>query len=121
MTSEAHEAARDEIAALEEELDDLAQRVDRAERLMLVTRAAMIAAGVALLLLLFGAFGRSALVLLLSLAVLLGGAALFGSTRSTSLHLKAAIRSKTERRAALIEAIGPRFVGAAETSPPLVR
>ena len=102
--------ARDEIAAIEEEIEALARRAEQCRKIGLAARAAT-ALGVALLiLLLVGALGHAPLALVLGIGALLGGLALQGSNRSTLEEVREAIRALEARRAALIGGMSLRLV-----------
>ncbi len=102
--------ARDEIAAIEEEIEALAERAEQCRKIALAARAAT-ALGVALLvLLLLGALGHAPLALVVGVGALLGGLALQGSNRSTLDEVREAIRTLEARRAALIGGMSLRLV-----------
>ncbi len=76
----------------------------------LATKVMISIGGVLLVLTLVGALGRSPLLLVLGLAALLGGITFHGSNQSTLDQIRAAIRERETRRAALIDAIALRRV-----------
>jgi hypothetical protein len=100
----------DEIAALEQEIEVLVERVEQCRKVSLAATAVIGVGGVLLILTLIGILGRSPGALVAGIAALLGGVALYGSNRSTLDEVRRAIRKLESRRAALIGAIEFRLV-----------
>ena len=101
---------RDEIAALEQEIEALAESAERCRKLSLAAKGIIVAGGTLLVLTLVGSLGRSPVALVLGLAALLGGIALQGSNRGTLDEIRATIRERESRRAELIGRIELRLM-----------
>ena len=98
----------DEIARIEERLEELAEAAERCRKFILVSKAA-IAGGVALLLVvMFGVFGSTAA--LGSIAMVLGGIVSLGSNVSTLRQTEEAIGAAELLRADMISRIELRLV-----------
>lgn len=100
----------DEIAALEQELEALADRVEQCRKVALIAKAMIVAGGALLVLLLTGALGRSPSALVIAFAAFLGGVALHGTNRSTLDEIRGTIRKLESCRAELIGAMELRLV-----------
>lgn len=108
--TDADRDARAEIAALEEEIAALQERVEQCRKIALAAKAAIAGGGLALLLLAFGAFGYAPGVLLGGLAAFLGGLALLGTNAGTRRETLLVLRDREERRDDLIGWIDLRLV-----------
>ena len=106
-------APHDEIADLEAQIEDLAERAARCGRSMLVIKAAVVAGAVLLAFTVLGLIRFSPVLLVSGIAAVLGGVALFGSTMSTRDHLIAALKRCEAERAAKIDALALRDVAGA--------
>jgi hypothetical protein len=100
----------DEIAGIEEQLEELAEVSERCRKIILVSKA-VIAGGAALLLaMMLGLFG-SQVAAIGSIAMVLGGVVSLGSNVSTLRQTMAAISAAEVLRSDLISRIDLRVVG----------
>ena len=102
---------RGEIVRLEAEIEQLAETIESARKLILIAKGAM---GVAALLIVGGLFGLITLdpaVLIGAFGVVLGGIVVFGSNASTLEQAKTATQAAELRRSELIGRIDLRVVG----------
>ena len=101
---------RGEIVRLEAEIEQLAETIESARKLVLLAKLAM---GVAALLIVVGLLGLVSLdpaLLIGAFGVLIGGVVVFGSNASTLEQAKAATRDAELRRSGLIGRIDLRVV-----------
>jgi hypothetical protein len=100
----------DDISAIEARIERLAETAERCRKFILASRIA-IAGGVALLLaMVFGLLWGSAVTMLGSIALVLGGIVSLGSNISTLRQTTAAISAAEALRSELIGAIDLRVV-----------
>ena len=100
----------DEISALEERIEALAEIAERCRKFILASRIA-IASGLALLLVtVLGLFGAGQVAALGSIAMVLGGIVSLGSNLSTLRQTDAAIGAAEALRSELIGGIDLRLV-----------
>jgi hypothetical protein len=100
----------DEISALEERIEALAEIAERCRKFILASRIA-IASGLALLLVtVLGLFGAGQVAALGSIAMVLGGIVSLGSNLSTLRQTDAAIAAAEALRSDLIGGIDLRLV-----------
>ena len=105
----------DEIARLEARIDELADKLESCRKFILAGRVAVVAGGVALIALLFGAIAFDPAVMACAVAALLGGIVVVGSNSSTAKETAREIAAAEANRAALIGQIQLRVVGGRET------
>ena len=114
---ESEPSPHEEIARLEQRLEDLADDVERCRKLAILAKV-MVAGGVAWLIAgMTGLVGSGATALMVSIASILSGLILGGSNRSTMEHLQAEIGRAEERRNDLIGVIDLRTVRARTAAP----
>lgn len=101
----------DEISRIEARLEELAEISERCRKIILVSKAAIAAAGVLLLVMMFGLLGSSQVVAIGSIAMVLGGIVSLGSNVSTLQQTMAAISAAEASRSELIGGIELRVVG----------
>jgi len=105
----------DEISAIEERIEALAENAERCRKFILASRIA-IASGFALLLIaVLGFFGAGQVAALGSIAMVLGGIVSLGSNLSTLRQTDAAIAAAEALRSELIGGIDLRLVHDAPT------
>jgi hypothetical protein len=97
------------IADLESEIERLSDEAERCRKTLIAARASCITGSLMLLLTAFGQVGPVAFVL--AVAAILGGIAVFGSTRSTRDQVISTIEVREAERAALINSLELREVG----------
>jgi hypothetical protein len=101
----------DEISQIEEQLEELAELVERCRKVILISKAA-IAGGIVLpLFMVLGLFGSNQVVAIGSIAVVLGGIVSLGSNVSTLQQAMAAMSTAETLRSDLISRINLRVVG----------
>jgi hypothetical protein len=100
---------RDEILRLEDNIEDLTEALERCRKLMLISRLAIIAGGICLLVLILGVT-RDPMFMIGAIAVIIGGIVVFGTNTSTSKQTEAAIKADEALRAELIGQINFRAV-----------
>ena len=100
-----------EIADLEAEIDALARAAQSCRKVAVLSKAAIGAGGVLLTLFVIGVTRVDPVALVLAIAAVLGGIALFGSNQSTSDEIAARIKAQEARRASIIDALAFRNAG----------
>ena len=111
MNLMAEDDPTDEISLIEERLEELAEVSERCRKIILVSKA-VIAGGVALLLVMvLGLFGSSQAAALGSIAAVLGGIVSLGSNVSTLQQTTDAISAAEALRSDLISRIDLQVVG----------
>jgi len=114
---ESEPSPHEEIARLEQRLEELAEDIERCRKLSILAKV-MVAGGVAWLIAgIAGLVGSGAIALMVSIASTLSGLILGGSNRSTMEHLQADIGRTEERRNNLIGVIDLRTVRARTAAP----
>ena len=99
------------IVDLETEIEDLSEAAERCRRMMLAAQAAIIAGLLALAVAVTGLIRFGPLLLVMSIGAVLGGIALFGSTRSTRDQIIATRKLREAQRAETIGRLEPQEVG----------
>jgi hypothetical protein len=82
----------DQINELEGEIERLAEAADRCERMMLASKLSVVGGGTLLMVLMNGVLPANPPAFLMSVAAVLGGTALFGSTKTTHDRTRAALK-----------------------------
>lgn len=100
----------DEITQLEARLEALAESAERCRKIIMVSKAAIAAGALLLLVMVLGLFGSGPAVALGSIAVVLGGIVSLGSNTSTLQQTTAAINAAEAHRSELIGRIDLRLV-----------
>ena len=104
-------APHDEIARLEAEIEERSAAIERCRKVILISKIAAAGGGLTIILLLLGIIPSDATVLIISIAAVLGGLVVLGSTITTAGQLADAVKDAEARRAALIGTISLTVVG----------
>lgn len=107
----------DEISRIEARLDELAEIAERCRKIILVSKAAIAAGGVLLLVMMLGLFGSGPVGALGSIAMVLGGIVSLGSNVSTLRQTLAEMSEAELLRSDLIGQIDLRLVGDGTLKP----
>jgi hypothetical protein len=102
---------REQILRLEARIDELAEAIESCRKMILVSKIAMAAGGMLIVVIVLGAVRFDPMAMIGAIAAIIGGTVLFGSNRSTSEQATAAMKAAEVQRAALIDGIGLRVVG----------
>jgi hypothetical protein len=102
---------RGEIVRLEAEIEQLAETIESARKLVLLAKIAMAFAALLIVAALLGLLSLDPAVLIGAFGVLIGGIVVFGSNASTLEQAKAATKVAELRRSGLIGQIDLRVVG----------
>jgi hypothetical protein len=105
---------RDQILRLETHIEELTKVIERCRKIILVSKIAIAAGGVWLLVFTLGVITFDPVAMIGAIAVVIGGTVVFGSNTSTSKQATVAIKAAESLRAELISKINPRLVGEAE-------
>jgi hypothetical protein len=100
----------DEILQIETRLEALAEKAEQCRKIIMVSKAAIAAGALLLLVMMLGLFGSGATVALGSIAAVLGGIVSLGSNTSTLQQTTAAINAAEAHRSDLIGRIDLRLV-----------
>jgi Kef-type K+ transport system membrane component KefB len=106
----ADDSVRDQIAALEREIESLAESAERCRKIALAAKAAIVIGALWLAAPILGLIWPSATALLGSTALILGGIVVSGSNATTARQIAERIRQADASRAALIGEIELRLV-----------
>jgi hypothetical protein len=99
------------ISQLEARLEALAEKAEQCRKIIMVSKAAIAAGALLLMVMMLGLFGSGATVALGSIAAVLGGIVSLGSNTSTLQQTTAAIAAAEAHRSELIGRIDLRVVG----------
>ena len=106
--------AREEIARLEARIEELYETIEKCRKFKLMSKLAMAAGGLLLLVTLLGAIRFEPVALIGAIAALIGGTVLFGSNGSTLNEATSALRTAEAQRTELIGRIEREMVDAGE-------
>jgi hypothetical protein len=106
---------REEIARLEDRIDELAGRIENCRKIALASRIAVALGAAILLAMMLGILRFDAIVMAASLAAAIGGFVLLGSNASTAKEAAAQMADAEAGRAELIGRIELRLVGDTDT------
>jgi len=101
---------RDEIVWLEEQIDELAARIESCRKFILAGKIALVTGSLGLIAVLVGAIQFDPSVMAVTVAAMLGGIVAVGSNRSTAKEATRELTWAQAKRAALIGQIGLRLV-----------
>lgn len=102
--------ARDEIARLEQRIDQLAAQIENCRKFSLMSRAALLVGGIVLLAIMLGAIPSNPTAIGAAIVAVLGGIVVLGSNDSTAKSAKAEMAAAEAYRAQLIGTISLRVV-----------
>ena len=102
---------RDQIVQLEDEIDQLAHKLETCRKVMWFSKAAIGAGTILILAYGLGAVGFDPASLIGALGAIIGGVVLLGSNSTTAKLAAAAMQDTEKRRVALIDRIGAWTVG----------
>ena len=111
MNPTAEDDPTDDIALIEERLEELAEVSERCRKIILFSKAAIAGGAALLLVMILGLFGSSQVAALGSIAAVLGGIVSLGSNVSTLRQTTDAIGAAEALRSDLIGRIDLRVVG----------
>jgi hypothetical protein len=100
----------DEISQIEARLETLAEKAEQCRKIIMVSKVAIAAGALLLLVMMLGLFGSGATVALGSIAAVLGGIVSLGSNTSTLQQTMAAMSAAEAHRSELIGRIDLRLV-----------
>jgi hypothetical protein len=101
---------RDEIVRLEDQIDELAARIESCRKFILAGRILVIGGGAVLAAILIGALPFNPSVMAVAVAALLGGIVAAGSSHSTAKEATHELTAAEAKRTALIGQIDLRLV-----------
>jgi hypothetical protein len=106
---------REQILRLEEEIEQLAETLERCRKLLLMSKAAISMGAILIIAMTFGAIRSDAIGMVGALAAVVGGTVVYGSNASTAKQTADAMKAAEARRAELIGSIDLRLVGESES------
>ncbi len=109
--------ARDEIARLETQLEELAEALARCRKFRLASQVAMAGGGFWLVAAVTGIIGFDPVAMTVAIAGVIGGIVMYGSNSTTAQELAAEMKEAEAKRASLIGALDLRVVSARNRSP----
>jgi L-serine deaminase len=101
---------RDEIVRLEEQIDELAARIESCRKFILAGQIAVAVGGTVLIAIVAGAIQFDPAVMAFAIAAVLGGIVIAGSNRSTAKEAAHELAAAEADRAALIGGLELRLV-----------
>jgi hypothetical protein len=106
---------REQILRLEEEIEQLAETLERCRKLLLMSKAAISMGAILIIAMTFGAIRSDAIGMVGALAAVVGGTVVYGSNASTAKQTADAMKAAEARRAELIGSIDLRLIGESES------
>ncbi len=100
----------DEIARLEAQIDELADKIESCRKFILAGQIALVGGGIALIAIVAGVIQFDPAVMALAIATILGGIVVAGSNRSTAKEATHELTVAEAERAALIGQLDLRLV-----------
>jgi len=101
---------RDEIVRLEEQIDELAARIENCRKFILAGRIVVVGGGAVLIAILIGALQFDPSVMAMAVAAVLGGIVAAGSSHSTAKEATHELSAAEAKRTAVIGQIELRLV-----------
>ena len=108
------DGVHDQISRLESRIEQLAEKIERCRKIMMVARGAVGLGSLLIVAMIAGVIRFDGLPILASLILLLGGLVTLGSNSSTLDEAAENLRAAEAERAALIGSIDLRVVGGSE-------
>ena len=102
---------RNQIARLEQRLEDLAAALEKSRKAILASKVSIGGGGLLMLALVLGIIGAQPLAIVVSIAAILGGIVGFGANVSTARQDRAAMEAVAATRADLISRLEMRDIG----------
>jgi hypothetical protein len=102
---------RNQIARLEQRLEDLAAALEKSRKAILASKVCIAGGGLLMLALVLGIIGAQPLAIVVSIAAILGGIVGFGANVSTARQDRAAMEAVTAARTELISRLEMRDIG----------
>jgi hypothetical protein len=102
--------AHDEIVRLEEQIDELTDRIESCRKFILAGRIVVVGGGIVTIATLVGAIHFDLSVIAIAMAAVLGGIVVAGSNRSTAQEANGELTAAEARRTALIDQADLRLV-----------
>jgi hypothetical protein len=106
--------ARQEIARLETQLEELAEALARCRKFRLASQVAMAGGGFWLAAAVIGIIGFDPVAMMVAIAGVIGGIVMYGSNSTTTQELAAEMKEAEAKRASLIGALDLRVVSRQE-------
>jgi hypothetical protein len=107
---------REEISRLEARIEELAATIENCRKIIAAAKASIVLGAALLIALIVGIIGFDPMLFMAAVAALLGGIVLLGSNNSTAAQKTAELNAAEAQRAALINQIDLRIVGAARNA-----
>jgi len=101
---------REEILRLEDEIESLAETIERCRKIDLVAKVAIAWGAITMLALAFGIGSSNELFLISAISAAIGGIVAYGSNLSTSRQAAAELKAAEARRAQLIDGSNLRVI-----------
>ena len=105
---------RDQIARLETELEELAEAMARCRKIKLISQIAIAGGGMWMLAVTIGIVGFDPVAMVAAISGVIGGTVMYGSNKTTSQEVDAAMKDAEALRAELIGRLDLRVVGEGE-------
>ena len=102
---------RNQIARLEQRLEDLAAALEKSRKAILASKVSIAGGGLLMLALVLGIIGAQPLAIVLAIAAVLGGIVGFGANVSTARQDRAAMEAAAAARTELISRLEMRDIG----------
>lgn len=102
---------RDQIARLETELEELAEAMARCRKIKLISQIAIAGGGMWMLAVTIGIVGFDPVAMVAAISGVIGGTVMYGSNKTTSQEVDAAMKDAEALRAELIGRLDLRVVG----------
>ena len=102
---------REQIARLEDEIEDSGRTIERCRKIILVSKAAIVIGAILIVAMMLGLMTFDPMAMIGALAAMIGGTVVFGSNTSTLQQTAAAMQAAEALRAELIGKIDLRVVG----------